>query len=264
MDEKLRELVRDLLKKGEVDAVLSLRAFEGCVAPHLFTSEEEVSDLVSSPKYPIGLVLPMLQAEYPEAKLGVVVRGCEERTFIELAKRGQIDLDKLVLIGLACTSEEADECKCDQPYPTKIDIGEKVEGVPNPEIDRLSKMEMEERLGYWADQFAKCIKCYGCKNACPLCICESCILEEKEWVKTGGNIPPEFPTFHLIRAYHTADRCVDCKECERACPAHIPLTTLYGMIRKDMQELFGYRAGEDVKKKPPLVTVLEDSALEEA
>ncbi len=262
MDEKLRELVRDLLKKGEVDAVLGLKAFEGCVAPHLFTSEDEISSLVSSPKYPVALIMPMLQSEYPDAKLGVVVRGCDERTFIELAKRGQVDLDKLVLIGLACTSEDAEECKCELPYPTKIDIGEKVEGVTNPEMERIAEMGMEERLDYWAYQFSKCTKCYGCKNACPLCICESCILEEKDWVKTG-DVPPEFPAFHLIRAYHTADRCVDCKECEKACPAHIPLTTLYGMIRKDMQELFGYRAGEDVKKKPPLVTVLEDSALEE-
>lgn len=263
MDEQLREFVKDLLTKGEVDAVLGLRAVEGCVAPHLFTSAEEVSSLVSSPKYPVGLVAPMLLAEYPEAKLGIVVRGCDERTFIELAKRGQVNLDNITLIGFACTTEDAEECKCEQPYPTKIDVGEKVEGVPNPELARIEEMDLEDRLDYWAYQFSKCMKCYGCKNACPLCICESCILEEEDWVKTG-DLPPEFPSFHLIRAYHTADRCIDCKECEKACPAHIPLTTLYGMIRKDMEELFGYKAGEDVKKKPPLVTVLEDSALEES
>ncbi|MHA2136171.1 MAG: 4Fe-4S binding protein, partial [Candidatus Thorarchaeota archaeon] len=70
--------------------------------------------------------------------------------------------------------------------------------------------------------------------------------------------PPEFPSFHLIRAYHSTDRCVDCHECERACPARIPLVTLYRMIRKDVEDMFGYKIGTNVDEKPPLVTVLEE------
>jgi len=51
---------------------------------------------------------------------------------------------------------------------------------------------------------------------------------------------------------------VDCHECERACPARIPLVTLYRMIRKDVEDMFGYKIGTDVEEKPPLVTVLEE------
>lgn len=264
MEKELREVVKELFKKGEVGGVVGLKAREGCVVPHLFLPGEDLSCMVSSPKYTVGRIVSLVQREHPDVELGVVVRGCNERALVELAKREQVDLTKVRVIGIACTSQEAEECRCESPYPTRVDAGKKVEGITDdPDIRRLESMGIEERLEYWADKFSKCFKCYGCRNACPLCGCETCILEEGVWVGTG-DVPPEFPAFHLIRAYHTADRCIDCKECENACPAHIPLATLYSMLRKDIKELFGYRAGEDVKEKPPLVTVLEDSAVEEA
>jgi formate hydrogenlyase subunit 6/NADH:ubiquinone oxidoreductase subunit I len=66
-------------------------------------------------------------------------------------------------------------------------------------------------------------------------------------------VPPPFPIFHLIRAMHTVGRCVGCNECERSCPAQIPLTILYSLLRRDVEEMFGYEAGRSVDDKPPLV-----------
>ncbi|UCD92771.1 MAG: hypothetical protein JSV43_02310 [Methanobacteriota archaeon] len=258
MDEKLRDVVKDLFAKDEVDVVVSLKLSEGCVAPHMYNKDEDLSSMVSSPKYPMGIVISMIQEKHPDAKIGVVVRGCDERILIELAKRNQVKMDNLVLIGIACTEEDAEECNCETPYPTKIDVGERVEGITaNPDMEKISQMDMDERYEFWKAQFSKCMKCYGCVYACPMCYCDNCILEEDIWVKTG-ELPPEFPTFHLIRAYHSTDRCAECNECERACPAHIPLSTLYRLIRKDVESMFGYKTGVDIKEKPPLTTVLEE------
>ncbi len=45
------------------------------------------------------------------------------------------------------------------------------------------------------------------------------------FLESGGNnsniaffCPPEIPIFHLIKAFHMAERCSDCGLCEEACP----------------------------------------------
>jgi Fe-S oxidoreductase len=49
-----------------------------------------------------------------------------------------------------------------------------------------------------------------------------------------------------------ADRCIDCGLCEEACPADIPLRTLYRKVRETVRDLFGYLPGENVEDPPPL------------
>ncbi|HIC94425.1 MAG TPA: 4Fe-4S ferredoxin [Anaerolineae bacterium] len=256
--DELREAVARAL--DEVEGVVALRAAWGGMAPYLFRSREELGELALSPKYPLPAVLQLIQKSHPESKLGIVCRGCEERGLIEMAKRGQIDLNNVLVIGLACTAEEARECRCEKPYPGVLVtecVGEKVEGVADELVEQFLAQSTPERLDFWRAQFAKCIKCYGCRNACPQCFCEECALEEELWVERG-QVPPPFPVFHLIRAMHTVGKCVGCRECELACPADIPLTLLYTLLRRDVRELFGYEAGRSVEEEPPLVVTLEE------
>ncbi len=51
---------------------------------------------------------------------------------------------------------------------------------------------------------------------------------------------------------HMADRCIDCGLCEAACPADIPLRTLYRKVRETVKDLFDYLPGENVDDLPPL------------
>ena len=250
--DQVRDATQKLLESGEVAGVLALRANHPSSTPHLFRPGDDLAELVLWPKYAIPQTMDLLLGAVPEIRLGMITRGCEERGLIEMAKRNQVDLERIEMIYLACTAEERDECRCAWPYPSKIDIGEKVEGIADALVAEHEELSLEERTDFWKAQFERCIKCYACRTVCPQCFCEVCVLEDGLWVETGTLAPP-FPSYHLIRAYHTVSKCVGCMECERACPADIPLTVLYTLLRRDAEGMFEYVPGRSVDDLPPLV-----------
>jgi formate dehydrogenase subunit beta len=256
--EALRQAVAAAL--DSLDGVLALRRTpDGDVAPYLFSDPAELADLVLEPRYPMPDILRHVQAAYPEARLGIVVRGCEERGLVETAKHNQVNLETVRGIGLNCTAEEAEACRCARPYVgvwVTGSVGEQVAGVGDAWVEAFLARPEAERLAFWQGEFSRCIKCYACRNVCPQCFCEHCTLDEETWVEQGI-VPPPFPSFHLVRALHTVGKCVGCRECELACPAEIPLTILYSLLRRDVQELFGYETGIDLEAMPPLLLSLE-------
>ena len=265
MIEELRAHVAEKLK--ELDGVIGLRRTAVGTAPYLFREGDDLSELVLEPRYPLAHIVSLLHKRYPDARFGIVARGCDGRALVEMAKREQIDPDRLYLLGVACTAEEAQACHCADPFPRTenwpqaITIGTPVDGAePNPLVAEYDRMGPAERRAVWRRQFLKCIKCYGCRNICPECFCEVCALEDPAWVEPGVLAPP-FPTFHLIRAMHMASRCVACRQCELVCPAHIPLTVLYDLIRRDVETLLGYVPGADINAAPPLSLTLEEAPL---
>lgn len=117
-------------------------------------------------------------------------------------------------------------------------------------LAELAGMTRDQRAEYWKKQLSKCIKCYGCREICPICLCEYCEMEDPEWVKPGL-VPAEFPLFHLIRAYHVGTNCIGCGACEETCPMGIPLSTLMDIARVYPEEVFDYvpGLGEDDKNR---------------
>ncbi len=254
-------------KLDDLDGVIGLRRTSEGTAPHLFRPGDDLAQLVLDPRYPLGAVVSLLQKRHPQARLGVIARGCDLRALVEMAKRDQVDPARLYLLGVACTAEEAETCHCADPapeanaWPQMEVIGTPVDGAPpHPLVAEYEGMSLEDRRTFWQQQFLKCIKCYGCRDICPECFCEACALEDPLWVEPGVLGPP-FPMFHLIRAMHMATRCVACRQCELACPAHIPLTVLYDLIRQDVGELVGYTPGADIEAEPPLTLTLDKAPL---
>ena len=126
-------------------------------------------------------------------------------------------------------------------------------------MQQIVLMDNKSRLEFWQRELSKCIKCYGCRDVCPICICDECELENPEWI-SPGEIPPNFPLFHLIRAYHVADYCIGCGECEATCPMSIPLRTIQSLIyRQPPEMIFEYIPGLDVPMKEKLIKQAKES-----
>lgn len=245
------------MKEGKIKGFLGLKEEDGHIMPHLFLDPQDLESIslgdwkkAGDARYPLNQILIRLAREYPGETFAVLVRGCDERGLMELFKWKQLEEQMVIPIGIGCSEELAMECECEKPYPDSLIYGPKGEGTRGQRVYDINGMDLKARLHFWLSKFNRCIKCFGCRNVCPMCFCNECSLEE-ELLVDKGEIPPENPSFHLIRAMHMVGRCIDCGLCEEACPADIPLRTLYKKISEIVNEEFGYKTGYDTKKKSP-------------
>lgn len=261
MIDQVKTHVKALLEEGKITAFLGLRNSGGNVQPYIYNSSEELDDSFSlgdcssqgDSRYPLARILmTAVSASEDAVIMGVLMRGCDDRAFNELCRWNQIKLaDRVVKVGIACPQDLVNAHECRKPYPDEITAGEKAQPVANASVDEIVAKSLSARLDYWKAEFDRCIKCYGCRNVCPVCFCNVCTLEDDNLIRTG-DLPPENPMFHLTRAVHMAGRCIDCNLCTEACPANIPLRTLYKKVAGIVQEEFGYITGEIGEDKSPL------------
>ncbi|HJO93494.1 MAG TPA: Coenzyme F420 hydrogenase/dehydrogenase, beta subunit C-terminal domain [Victivallales bacterium] len=159
------------------------------------------------------------------------------------------------------------ECQQRNPVLFDIFIGNKAveieSGDEYAEIKELENKTAQERWEYFKKELSKCNRCYACRQACPLCYCKSCFVDQNfpAWFGKGTEISDTI-SFHLLRALHTTGRCVDCAACERACPQNIKLRMLTKKIEKDIKELFGSEAGLEIGEATPLTSFDENDPQE--
>lgn len=204
-------------------------------------------------------------------KIGIVVKGCDLRAVNVLLREHVVRREDIVLIGVPCTGQGnplPHKCSiCDQRNPQGCDVvvGDPVE---QPEIDAELKYKdaanvdaksLEERWEFWRGQLSKCIRCYACRNVCPLCYCKRCITEKTipQWIETSAHLRGNV-AWNVARAFHLTGRCVNCGECERACPMDIPLGAINQKMAQLMGEWFGFHSGLSSDQKAPFTTFSVD------
>ena len=139
------------------------------------------------------------------------------------------------------------------------EVQEQVLEDPFADVKEIEALDADAKWNYFDDLLKDCIRCYACRNACPLCYCPTCFVDESapQWVGKGQD-ETDIKTFHFLRAYHCAGRCTDCGACESACPMGIHVRAFTRKLNRDCVEIYGWEAGMDIGKRPPLDTFNPD------
>ena len=210
----------------------------------------------------------------PDEELRLACKMCEQPVFdqaqvvIELL-RG--DLDQQILVSMPDTMAEKLGFT---PQPGAAQR----EGLPallqarsarrDAELAAIrQRLEGEEKL---TGIFAACIRCHNCMTVCPICYCKTCVfrspvfdhepMQYLAWTRQKGACRMPFDTtlFHLSRLNHMALSCVGCGMCTEACPAELPVGSVFRAIGQRLQTVFEYLPGKDPDEKPPLITFKAD------
>ena len=299
MENELRQKAKELLESGGVKAVIGYEAgsmpFKS--TPLFARTPEEAERLVWDPTCVNNLAV-YLPATVKEGKVAVVVKPCDVKSVVELAKEHQINLEDVTVMVVSCPGvlnldalgeldlsdvrsiewhddgisaangagevtiprEKAFASKClaceiGEPAIASVKIGEQPARSPivdsKVSVEEYEKMSPAERRAFWARQFERCIRCYGCRDVCPGCYCKECFVDKpaQMWVLRATD-PTSNWFFHMTRAMHLAGRCIGCGECERACPMGIPLSLLGKKLEMDVEEMFDAKPGEDAEALP--------------
>jgi formate dehydrogenase (coenzyme F420) beta subunit len=280
MINELRQTCRKLLQDGTVKVVIGYgqAAAGDRVFPVFITKPDDVDRLVWNERCFANLTTYLTRDETRAlGKAAICVKGCDQRALVVLEKESQIDLSELVVLGIACNGvgepmlSKCETCDVHAPRHANVVIGQlssdtassKGGSAPAKQmpttsstgryaaLDEFMKKSPEERLAYWTSELSRCIKCYACRQACPMCYCRQCIVDKNRPVviSTSATLKGTM-AWHITRAFHLAGRCVGCDECTRVCPAGIDLRLLNLSLAKAAEDAFAYRAGIDPEAEP--------------
>lgn len=267
-EEELRSIARSLLENRVVELVVGYERYGKSVRPCFISKPEEAGRLVWSPEcwFNLAKYLRSLRGR----RVGVVAKGCDGRSIVELVNENQVDRGSIVVVAVECTgvnrpvkygstgavSIPAEYCgRCVSRVSPVADYLVKADGQGSPEESPGATVHASD----WLSLFAKCLKCLACVKACPLCYCTECSIEGfKPDLVHRLRDSMELFSFHLTRALHMAGRCVECGACESACPVEIPLTRLYHELNDWFRENYSYVPGSRIGEAPPALVFKED------
>ena len=268
--EHMRKEAADLLSSGQVGMVIGYKAssLEGRSKPVFITKPEEASRLDWGPGCWNNLAAYLPASVKEAGRVAVLVKKCDVGAVRGLIRENQIKREDVILVGAQCTGAKVDndfavkcfECDgiahslCDLiitaeevseggASETSSEVGA-AESIPDDprdaQISYLESLPSDTRWQFWQQQFNRCLRCYACRAACPLCYCDSCIVEKRrpQWISPAiDNL--NNTAWNITRALHLAGRCTGCDECARACPADIRIDLINRKLELEVVRHFG-------------------------
>lgn len=269
IESRLKQEAKRLLESGEVEVVLAYgRGYdEKHPMPYAAKTVSDVDNIVFDEYCTFNMTRYL--TEYPSGtRIAVAVKSCDSRALIVLMQEEKVKREDIVILGIPYrymidvkSGKAIDRnTTCDLPNPVLYDIllGDEVpehsDGSPYDVLKELEEMELDARWEFWSKEFSKCIRCYACRKACPMCYCDPCFVDQSQprWADKSPSLESNL-MFHLTRFYHLAGRCIDCGECSRACPMDIPLYLFHKKVSKECEEMFGQVSGMNLDDKQVMV-----------
>jgi len=249
---KLKERAKELLTSGTVQVVVGYEKGTGeRIRPAFITRPEDADRLVFDAGCHHNLALYLYKHETKHlGKIAVVAPPFVLRSILILTTEFQIEENRLIVLGVT-PGDELIEFGSFSEIETwvnqhPVEMKEKDREI----LKQLSAMNSGERWKFWQNEFLKCIKCFACRGACPMCSCFRCTVDynNPQWISVGSHQLGNFD-WHLMRAMHLAGRCSVCGQCGEACPMDIPVHLLSFQLNEDILRMFGTRAGLTLKKE---------------
>lgn len=252
---------KELLETKTVNVVIGYEpGSAGQARPSFITSPDKTGKLIYDERCIQNLAVYLTKKEVKQmGKMAIVATLPVMRSIMMLVSEHQVSPENIVVLGISKEGQLLDmpDLNVMQGYIEKCDLG-------NPDKDRillekLNKMTPAERFSYWESELSKCIKCYACRQACPMCYCTRCTVEvnQPQWIPVQSNTQGNMD-WHIMRAMHLAGRCISCGECGRACPVGIPCHLLTMHLTDKVYENFKVHAGTSDKMNSVLSTFEPD------
>ncbi|MHA1291338.1 MAG: 4Fe-4S ferredoxin [Promethearchaeota archaeon] len=127
------------------------------------------------------------------------------------------------------------------------------------DIAEFESKSSEKKWAYIKEMLESCTRCYACREACPMCYCNLCFIDQNKpiWFGKTSDIS-DIILFHLVRSVHLAGRCVACGACSSVCPMGIDLNLITRKLEKIVKERFNYTSGLNHETLPPMTVFKMD------
>ncbi len=244
--EVLRNKARELLAAKTVQVVVGYGKGAGASRRAVFIrAAAEAGELLFDDACRQNLAVYLMKPEVRKlGKAALVALPATLRTILQLASEKQIQDHELLVLVPDATGKVIQLATFAAMEAHVALQDNDLNAAEKGELQKYETMEMEQRRQFWEEHFSRCLKCYACRAACPLCYCSRCTVEcnQPQWIPVPahdlGNLE-----WNIMRAMHLAGRCVNCGDCSRACPVGIPLHLLNQKLISEVFSHFNSRSG---------------------
>ncbi len=247
--EALITKAKEVLAAGTAKVVIGYGKGTGEARRPVFVrTPDKAAQLAFDPLCTQNLATYLTKAEVRAmGRMAVVATPSTLRSILQLAAEKQVREE--MVLALAVVDGAVKELPTFEAIEATVaTLPDGIAAADRKQMDHLMAMSASERRAFWAEELGRCVKCYACRSACPMCYCERCTMDcnRPQWVPVASHALGNLE-YHVVRTMHLAGRCVQCGTCGAACPVGIPVHLLTFFAEDSVRRQFGQKGGASAK-----------------